>query len=184
MLQFSLTRYIVDFGVLIPPLFFELPNSNFAYVTNSDIYGFNNMNDFSSEHPSWEGKDHLPYLQEKPSIFEDEVDDKVRKRILVCAGCDHPVTAVSEKINIRGRHDHGFRYFNETVQLGCFRKAQGCIGVQRISNGYSWFQGYAWQIQVCGNCHTQLGWKYMSEDDNFYGLIFKMLREVDSGDSE
>jgi hypothetical protein len=145
---------------------------------------FNNMSDISAKRPSWEGKDHLPYLKEELSIFEDEDDEKMRKRILACADCDHPVTAVSEKINIRGRHNHTLRYFNETVQLGCFRNAQGCVGVQRISNGYSWFRGYAWQIQVCGNCHTQLGWKYMSEEDSFYGLIFKMLREVDPGDSE
>jgi hypothetical protein len=37
--------------------------------------------------------------------------------------------------------------------------------------------GYSWQIQLCRNCYTQLGWKYMSQDDSFYGLIFKMLRE-------
>jgi hypothetical protein len=23
----------------------------------------------------------------------------------------------------------------------------------------------------------QLGWKYISQDDSFYGLVFKMLRE-------
>ncbi len=136
--------------------------------------------------PSWEGKDHLPYLKEGLSIFEDEDDDKMRKRLLICADCGHPITKVSERVNIRGRHNHGFRYFNETVPLGCFRNAQGCVGVQRISNGYSWFRGYAWQIQVCGNCHTQLGWKYISEEDSFYGLIFKTLREVeeDNGDTE
>ena len=145
---------------------------------------FNRGIDISSEHPSWEGSDHLPYLKEKPSIFEDEDNDEMRNKILICADCGHPVTKVFEKINIRGRHDHAFRYFNETVQLGCFRNAQGCVGVQRISNGYSWFRGYAWQIQVCENCHTQLGWKYMSEEDSFYGLIFKTLREVESRDSE
>jgi hypothetical protein len=119
---------------------------------------FNDRNDISFGHPSWEGNDHLPYLKEKPSIFEDEDDEKLRK----------------------SRHDHGFRYFNQTVQLGCFRNAKGCVGVQRISKGYSWFRGYAWQIQVCGNCYTQLGWKYMSEDESFYGLIFKTLREVEA----
>jgi hypothetical protein len=145
---------------------------------------FNRSSDISAKRPSWEGKDHLPYLKKKLSIFEDEDDDKMRKKILSCADCGHPITKVSEKVKIRARHDHGFRYYDDVVQLGCFRNAEGCVGVQRISKGYSWFRGYAWQIQVCGNCHTQLGWKYMSEDDSFYGLIFKMLREVDSGDSE
>jgi hypothetical protein len=48
---------------------------------------------------------------------------------------------------------------------------------QSIPNGYSWFRGYAWQIQLCRNCFTQLGWKYMSQEDSFYGLGFKLLRE-------
>ena len=141
---------------------------------------FNRSDDISPEHLSWEGNDHLPYLKKKLAIFEDEDDDKTRKKILACADCGHPVTKVSERFKIRGRHDHAFQYYNDTVQLGCFRNAQGCVGVQRISNGYSWFRGYAWQIQVCGNCHTQLGWKYISEEDSFYGLIFKMLREVEA----
>ena len=121
--------------------------------------------------------DHLPYLNESPSIFGEDVD-KLRKRILICAACDHPVTAVSERINVRGRHDHSFRYYDAIVRLGCFRNAEGCLGVQGISDGYSWFRGYAWQIQVCRNCYIQLGWKYMSKADSFYGLVFKTLRET------
>jgi hypothetical protein len=123
-------------------------------------------------------------LKEGLLVFEDEDDEKSRKRILTCADCGHLVTRVSERVKVRGRHDHDFRYFNETVHLGCFRNAQGCIGVQRISKGYSWFRGFAWQIQVCEKCFSQLGWKYMSEDESFYGLILKMLREIESEDSE
>ena len=131
-----------------------------------------------------EDVDHLPYLRETFSVFEDEDGEKKRKRVLVCAACDHPVTTVFEKTKVRGRHDHGFRNYSHIVRLGCFRNAEGCMGVQGISHGYSWFRGYAWQIQVCRNCYTQLGWKYLSEEDNFYGLVFKTLREVDSGQSE
>jgi hypothetical protein len=131
-----------------------------------------------SEHPTDEEIDHLPYLKESASLFEDENDDKLRRRLLLCAACEHPVTAVSEKVNVLGRHDHAFRYYDTIVRLGCFREADGCIGVQGISHGYSWFRGYAWQIQLCRNCYTQLGWKYMSEEESFYGLVFKTLRET------
>lgn len=146
--------------------------------------GSDKSDDFSPQLPSWRGRDHLPYLNEKLLIFEDEDQEKLGKRILVCAECGHPVTTVAESIRIRGRHDHDFRYFNDIVQLGCFRRAEGCVGVQRISTGYSWFRGYAWQIQVCGKCYTQLGWKYMSEEGSFYGLVFKTLRETESENSE
>ena len=134
----------------------------------------------SPEDLSYEEIDHLPYLKKRLSIFEDEDADKTGKKILTCADCGHPVTKVSEKIKVRGRHHHDFRYYGDIVQLGCFRNAEGCMGVQGISNGYSWFRGYSWQIQVCGNCYTQLGWKYMSENESFYGLVFKMLREAES----
>ena len=123
--------------------------------------------------------EHLSYLK-RGSIFEHEDHDKIRDKALICASCSHPVTTVSEKIDVIGRHDHAFSYYHEIVRLGCFRNAPGCLGVERISKGYSWFRGYAWQIQVCSQCFTQLGWKYISPDDSFYGLVFKTLREEES----
>lgn len=125
---------------------------------------------------SWSKMDHLKYLQDR-TIFESEKDDEQVDTALICASCGHPVTRVSERVEVRGRHDHAFSYFRQIVRLGCFRDAPGCAGVEGISQGYSWFRGYAWQIQVCRNCFTQLGWKYISPDDSFYGLIFETLRE-------
>ncbi|RJR32230.1 MAG: hypothetical protein C4576_30930 [Desulfobacteraceae bacterium] len=130
--------------------------------------------------PSWSRIDHLSYLKDR-FVFDGECDNAEREKALICASCNHPVTAVSEKTNVLGRHDHAFSYYRRIVRLGCFRNAPGCLGVQGISHGYSWFRGYAWQIQVCGNCHTQLGWKYMSTDESFYGLIFETLRETEAG---
>lgn len=144
---------------------------------NIDI---NKNKSISPQYLSSDDIDHLPYLKEGPSVFEHDDDEKMPKKRLLCAACGHPVTNLSEKIKIHGRHDHGFRYYSDIVHLGCFRNAQGCIGVQRISNGYSWFRGYSWQIQLCRNCNIQLGWKYMSEDHSFYGLVFKTLREEES----
>ena len=140
--------------------------------------------DFVTERPSGrypfkEGIDHLSYLENSLSVFEH--DDPMREWRLVCASCGHPVTTVSERIEVRGRHHHDFPYFGSVVRLGCFRNAPGCVGVERISHGYSWFRGYSWQIQLCRNCYIQLGWKYMSQEDGFYGLVFKMLREEKAG---
>jgi hypothetical protein len=126
---------------------------------------------------SWGKMDHLSYL-ERTSLFESDNDDPCETALL-CASCGHPVTNVSEKVDIRGRHDHAFSYYRQVVRLGCFRDAPGCRSVQGVSHGYTWFRGYAWQIQVCKNCFTQLGWKYISPDDTFYGLIFGTLREAE-----
>ena len=107
-------------------------------------------------------------------------DDKALQKNLVCAACGHPVTKISEKIEVHGFHDHSFTNLGYLVQLGCFRSAPGCVGVERVSHGYSWFRGYSWQIQVCGKCYSQLGWKYMSSTDSFYGIMFDRLCEEES----
>jgi hypothetical protein len=132
-------------------------------------------------YPSREDMDHLTYLESTPSIFGAEEGESAGEWQLVCSSCGHPVTGVSEKVEVRGRHHHDFPYYGNIVRLGCYRNAPGCVGIQRVSNGYSWFRGYSWQIQLCGNCYTQLGWKYMSQEDSFYGLVFKMLREEKPG---
>jgi len=131
----------------------------------------------TGRYPSNEDIDHLTYLKKESSLFEDEADGNMREWRLICASCGHLVTKVAEKIEVRGRHNHDFPYYGDIVRLGCYRNAPGCVGIERISNGYSWFRGYSWQIQLCRNCYIQLGWKYMSQDDRFYGLVFKMLRE-------
>ena len=130
---------------------------------------------------SWGESEHLTYLEKIPSIFDDEDVRKAGRTNLVCATCRHLITKVSERIDVRGRHDHSFHNLGYPVKLGCFRNAQGCTGVETVSHGYSWFPGYAWQIQVCGSCYIQLGWKYMTRYDSFYGLIFGTLREEESG---
>ena len=137
-------------------------------------------NDKRRGFPPWAGMDHLSYLKVNPLIFRIDKSYKLADKDLTCSECRHPVTKVSERIQVFGRHDHSFTNLGYLVQLGCFRDAPGCLGVQGISYGYSWFRGYAWQIQVCRNCYTQLGWKYMSEDDKFYGLIFNTLREKET----
>ena len=140
---------------------------------------FHKSNNSSSDPRSYDNIDHLTYLKKAPSIFETKDALKMKQTNLTCARCGQPVTRVSEKVEIFGRHDHAFHLYDEIIQLGCFRNAPGCMGVQGISNGYSWFRGYSWQIQVCNKCYIQLGWKYMSENESFYGLMFRMLREED-----
>ena len=138
----------------------------------------------TSKKESYRNLEHLPYLTERRSVLWDAEDNPRLENKLLCAACGHPATSVSESIEFRGRHDHVFQYFGEVVYLGCYRNAPGCVGVQRISKGYSWFRGYTWQIQVCRNCYSQLGWKYVSQDDAFYALVFKLLREEEQKEEQ
>ncbi|MBN1102870.1 MAG: hypothetical protein JXL84_05580, partial [Deltaproteobacteria bacterium] len=103
----------------------------------------------SGRYPSKEDLDHLTYIEESGSILGPEEEDKIREWRLVCASCGHPICQVAEGIKVRGRHHHDFPYYGGIVRLGCYRNAPGCVGVDRVSNGYSWFRGYSWQIQLC-----------------------------------
>ncbi|WP_300460164.1 cereblon family protein [Desulfobacula sp.] len=131
----------------------------------------------TSDQMEWGKSDHLTYLEIRGEAFNEKDATKLSKIELVCADCGHPVTTVSQRIEIWGSHDYTFGNLGYPVRLGCFLEAPGCIGVEQISHGYSWFKGYAWQIQLCQNCYFQLGWKYISPDSSFFGLIFGALKE-------
>ena len=121
-------------------------------------------------------------MEKRPDIFKDEEASKPLMKDLICASCGNLVTRVSERIEIWGAHDYTFGNLGYPVRLGCYLNAPGCVGTGRVSNGYSWFRGYAWEIQLCNKCYSQLGWKYMGPEESFYGLIFGMLREKNRRD--
>jgi len=131
----------------------------------------------NSDQKKWGKSDHLTYLEIRPEAYKDT--SKILQKNLVCSNCDHTVTTVSQRIEIWACHEYTFGNLGYPVRLGCFLEAPGCIGVENISHGYSWFKGYAWQIQLCQNCYFQLGWKYMSPENSFFGLIFGALEEQD-----
>ncbi|MDX2440403.1 MAG: cereblon family protein [Desulfobacterales bacterium] len=131
----------------------------------------------NSDQKKWGESDHLTYLGIRPEAYKDT--SKILQKNLICSNCDHTVTTVSQRTEIWGCHEYTFGNLGYPVRLGCFSEAPGCIGVENISHGYSWFKGYAWQIQLCQNCYFQLGWKYMSQENSFFGLIFGALKEQD-----
>lgn len=124
----------------------------------------------------WGKYEHLSYLESRPETFRDK-DSKIQKINLVCTNCKNTVTTVSQRTEIWGSHEYTFGNLGYKVKLGCFLTAPGSTGVNEISHGYSWFKGYAWQIQLCRSCYSQLGWKYITPEDSFYGLIFGTLEE-------
>ena len=131
----------------------------------------------NSDQNRWGECDHLMYLEIRPEADQDV--SKIGQKDLVCSNCKHTVTTVAQKTDIWGCHAYTFGNLGYPVRLGCFLEAPGCIGTKNISQGYSWFKGYAWEIQLCRNCYFQLGWKYMSPENSFFGLIFGTLEEQD-----
>ncbi len=114
-----------------------------------------------------------------PDYLTDDQDDAAdeRHRALLCSACRTPITSAGERHEKQNKHLHTF--FNPAgivYEIGCFRKAPGCLVYGRPSTEFSWFSGYCWQIVYCRRCGQHLGWKFSGVDE-FFGLIVKKLTE-------
>jgi hypothetical protein len=115
--------------------------------------------------------------QVKPKID----DDSDEKRALCCAECRHPITRQRDRTEKNGQHHHVFANpHGYMYQIGCFAQAPGCLTTGGETSYFSWFPGYTWQIAICGNCLTLLGWAFRGTDNQFFGLIVDKLVESDA----
>ena len=97
---------------------------------------------------------------------------------LLCAACGFPVTSLSERVEVNDSFKHVFMNPAGLVyEIGCFRGASGCREIGEPEKAHTWFPGFSWDISLCRECATHLGWFYSSGDSGFYGLILKKLRE-------
>ena len=110
-----------------------------------------------------------------PSGGEQPVEDILEKeeRWLRCASCGARVTKDAARIAMNGTHEHTFMNPSGIKYVvGCFSKAEGCVPDGSRSSVWSWFPGYAWQIELCRSCSVHLGWSFHDvAGTSFYGLI-------------
>jgi len=112
------------------------------------------------------------------SAEDEKQHEDERERVLLCKTCSAEITKSKQRISRAGKHLHTF--FNPAgivYEIGCFKRAPGCLPHGQISSDFSWFGGYSWQIVFCGVCHDHLGWFYDSGEDSFFGLITNRLKE-------
>jgi len=109
-----------------------------------------------------------------------EVDDaEDENEVIVCDGCGHPVTDAASRIEIAERHEHTcVNPAGHVYRIGCYQHAPGCLGHGSQSDHYSWFEGYSWQISLCGKCHMHLGWAFEGAEHRFFGLIVDRIRPI------
>lgn len=110
------------------------------------------------------------------TIEEDE-SEKEQQKGLVCRVCQLLITTSKERLEKEGKHLHTF--FNPAgivYEIGCFRRAPGCLEFGGQSSEFAWFGGYSWQVVYCRSCQQHLGWKFSGEDQ-FFGLIVNTLTE-------
>jgi hypothetical protein len=93
------------------------------------------------------------------------------ERAIVCKECRHALTKESQRIDVGGRHQHTFvNPHAYAFTIACFREAPGCVREGESSTFWSWFEGHAWRIAVCGGCHAHVGWSFEGASA-FFGLI-------------
>lgn len=97
---------------------------------------------------------------------------------IFCKACGRPVTTRSQKIAVNSSHSHTF--FNPAgivYELGCFRKASGCVVQGEPTSEFTWFAGYLWSYSFCRKCKAHLGWYFEQGESGFFGLILNRLQE-------
>lgn len=115
--------------------------------------------------------DGLPASATEPGAA-DGTEEAIR-----CRACGQVVTGHEQHLAVGGSPVHTF--FNPAgivFELGCFRRAPGCTASGALSAEFTWFPGYLWQIVLCRNCRTHLGWHFISAEDSFFGLILARLQ--------
>ena len=96
-----------------------------------------------------------------------------------CAFCNYVVTSQDKAITMNGQHRHIFTNpMGTTYEIALYHEAD-CVEHGIATQEYTWFSGCRWQVALCGQCKSQLGWHYVQENNSgFYGLICKHLVEL------
>lgn len=113
-----------------------------------------------------------------PGIDVEGADRRATEAI-VCGGCEHPVTARDLAVDVAGQHRHTcINPANVIYRIRCFGEAPGCVGHGEVTERFSWFAGYAWQVALCERCAMHLGWLFTSREARpFAGLIADRIVE-------
>ena len=79
--------------------------------------------------------------------IEKEESEREQQKGLLCRHCRLLITTSRERLDKAGKHLHTF--FNPAgvvYEIGCFRRAPGCLPFGPSSTEFAWFKGYSWQL--------------------------------------
>lgn len=114
--------------------------------------------------------------KQKHTKTKDQPEEREEKYIL-CKHCENKITLPNKQIEVGGDFEHTFLNPGAHVfRIGCFFEAEGCSAVGVPTVEWTWFDGFEWQVAICNQCNSHLGWFYRSRDErNFFGLILDLL---------
>ncbi|MDY0221384.1 MAG: cereblon family protein [Desulfobacterium sp.] len=98
------------------------------------------------------------------------------KKAVLCRFCYSIITHTDNLMAVNGSHSHIFANpHGHVYEIGCYKRASGCLAIFEPSAEFSWFNGYHWQVTICKTCSNHLGWYFQSNASSFFGLIQKDL---------
>ncbi len=128
----------------------------------------------------------LPMLLRKSPEGEQNLDQrseaeklgKEEEEKFYCAHCGHLITMGRWRIGMEGGHEH--RFFNPAgmvFDISCFKEAPGAAATGEPTDEFTWFKGCSWQVALCRDCSTHLGWQFTGDGAPpvFFGLISDRL---------
>jgi len=108
-----------------------------------------------------------------------EASDSFDGDSLLCRRCGQQITSGSQCISVDSAHEHTFANPEGIIFLiGCFGHVQGCQFSGEPTAQWSWFKGYQWRVTYCAECNLHLGWRFISGDHSFYGLVLRNLSKL------
>jgi hypothetical protein len=114
-----------------------------------------------------------------PAADADEKETADPPLLLACALCRQRITSSADRVARRGAHEHTFTNPEGIrFRIGCFGAATSTNAASSPTTYWSWFPGYAWQIELCAACGEHLGWRFSSSDDAFHGFVLDQLVEL------
>jgi Yippee zinc-binding/DNA-binding /Mis18, centromere assembly len=110
---------------------------------------------------------------------EESRDESVTsddERWLCCKSCETLIAQVSAilpegEMPLVFANPHGVVF--ELVLLG---RAQALRLIGSRTEEFTWFQGYAWRVALCGGCGSHLGWRFEAVRGGSPALFFGLLR--------
>jgi len=113
----------------------------------------------------------------RPEVQQENEKIEREDEALLCLSCLNQITRRDHAVRVNGSHTHTF--FNPqgiVFELGCFRKASGCLVMGEPTSEFTWFADSVWRFTLCRKCGIHLGWHYELRESEFYGLILARLR--------
>lgn len=111
-----------------------------------------------------------------PAEAPENKEERDFDEVINCAACSQEITHTKHRTSAGGKFSHTcVNPAGILFEIGCFKEAAGCREIGPESDDFSWFDGYVWQVTVCTDCKTHLGWRFWSADNEFYGLILNRL---------